>query len=222
MDKLVRAELHCHTRFSKDSLTEIQDLVNTCRKKGIQRLAITDHNTIEGALQAYQLAPDLVIVGEEVMTQRGELLAFFMTKAIPRGLEPEKAITLLHEQGAFISVSHPFDAVRNGAWKLEDLEKIASQVDAIETFNSRCSSSRVNQQALDFARNHGLAGTAGSDAHTLWEVGKATLTLEAFSNAAELRKVLGKARGDLVLSPFYVHIASSYARMYKQFKKLPS
>lgn len=218
MAGLVCVELHCHTLFSKDSLTKIDDLIHTCRKKGIGRLAITDHNTIDGALLGYQLDPALIIVGEEIMTEKGELLAFFVKEAVPRGLKPEKAIELLREQGSFISVSHPFDAVRNGAWQRSDLEAIAPLVDAIETFNSRCNSARVNQEAVDFARSYHLPGTAGSDAHTLWEVGRATLTLEPFTNASELRKSLLQAQPKLSLSPFFVHVASSYARITKQIK----
>ncbi len=221
MSGLVKAEFHCHTIYSKDSLTTVADLVATCRRKGVTRLVVTDHNTIAGAQLACQFAPDLVVVGEEIMTEKGELLAFFVQETIPRGLKPVKAIELLRQQGAFISVSHPFDSVRNGAWALADLEEIAPLVDAVETFNSRCSAPQANQSALDFSRKYDLAGTVGSDAHTLWEIGRATLTLAEFMNTAELRNALRDARPELSSSPFFVHIASSYARLYKQIKRKP-
>ena len=131
-------EFHCHTNASKDSLTEPADLVTAARRKGIDRLIITDHNTIAGARAAQALNPELVIVGEEIMTTRGEILASFVQEEIPAGLTPHQTIRRLRDQGAFISVSHPFDRLRKGAWLEQDLERIIDQVDAIEVFNARC------------------------------------------------------------------------------------
>ena len=189
----VRVEFHCHTLFSKDSLTHPEALIQTCRRKGIDRLAVTDHNTIAGARAAQRLDPERVIVGEEIMTEKGELLALFVQEEIPKGLPPLDVIRRLREQEAFISVSHPFDAARNGAWALADLLEIAPRVDAIETFNSRCTGQRPNELAQAFAAEHHLAGTVGSDAHIVWEVGRATLLVAAFKDAAELRRSILQA-----------------------------
>jgi predicted metal-dependent phosphoesterase TrpH len=111
---MLRVEFHCHTRFSKDSLTRPRALVDTCRRKRIDRLVVTDHNTIAGARAAHALAPELVIVGEEIMTTRGEILAAFVSEEVPMGLSPSETIRLLKDQGAFISVSHLFDKWRSG------------------------------------------------------------------------------------------------------------
>jgi predicted metal-dependent phosphoesterase TrpH len=167
------------------------------------------------------LDPERVIVGEEIMTTKGELLALFVQEEVPKGLPPLEAIQRLRQQDAFISVSHPFDAVRNGAWALEDLLEIAPLVDAIETFNSRCAGPRPNQQALAFAAEHHLAGTVGSDAHTLWEVGRATLLVEPFKDAAQLRISIRQAEARLLPSPYWVHFASTYARISKKLKINP-
>src|SRR5271157_2003852 len=105
-------EFHCHTVFSKDSLTSPQKLVDTCRRKGIDRVIVTDHNTIEGARAAQLIDPERVIIGEEIMTTRGEILAAFVTKEIPARLSPIETIKRLRDQDAFISVSHPFDEWR--------------------------------------------------------------------------------------------------------------
>ena len=72
--RTIRVELHCHTYRSKDCLMRVDRLLATARRKGLQRLAITDHNQIEGAFEAYAMDPELVIVGEEIFTTRGELL----------------------------------------------------------------------------------------------------------------------------------------------------
>ena len=144
---LKRVEFHCHTIYSKDSLTTPERLVKTCRRKAIDRVVITDHNTIAGACAAQVLDPELVIVGEEVLTTQGELLAAFVLEEIPARLSPQEAIRRLKDQGAFISVSHPFDVYRGGHWEEADLLEILPDVDAIEVFNSRCWSPEFNHRA---------------------------------------------------------------------------
>ncbi len=212
----LRVDFHCHTTFSKDGLTTAKGLVDACHHRGLDRVVVTDHNTIAGALAARDLDPELVIVGEEIMTARGEILAAYVTEAIPRGLSPQETIRRLRDQAAFISVSHPFDSWRSGAWKLEDLLEIAPLVDAIEVFNARCSLAKDNRRAMKFARHHNLPGTAGSDAHAACELGTATLVLPQFASPDELRRVIGQAKVQGRLSPFWVHFLSQYARLRKK------
>jgi predicted metal-dependent phosphoesterase TrpH len=217
---LLTAEFHCHTIYSPDSLTRPEALLAQCVKKGIARIAITDHNTTRGAKLAQAWDPLRVVVGEELMTTRGELLVFYVQEELPRGLTPQEAIRELRQQGAVISVSHPFDRARNGAWELNDLLEIAPLVDAIETFNARCWGSGPNLAAQAFAAAHNLPGTSGSDAHLISEVGKATLRLPEFNNASELRQALRQAQPQGGLSSQFVHVGSTYARWYKKIRKL--
>ena len=216
---MVSVEFHCHTVFSKDSLTSPQKLVETCRRKGIDRVVVTDHNTIAGALAAQKLAPELVIVGEEILTTRGEILAAFVTEEIPPYLSPQETIRRLKKQGAFISVSHPFDRLRNGAWKEEDLLEILLDVDAIEVFNSRCMDPKFNKYARDFAEKYNILGTVGSDAHAAFELGRSLLLLEQFEGPDEMRKVIQSGVQKTRLSSPWVHITSRYAVMYKAIKE---
>jgi predicted metal-dependent phosphoesterase TrpH len=208
-------DFHTHTSASKDSLTTPQELVRATLRNGLGRVVVTDHNTIEGALAAQALAPELVIVGEEIMTTQGELCAAFVSQSVPRGLTPLEAIRRLRDQGAFISVSHPFDSWRSGAWKETDLLEIIPLVDAIEIFNARCLRREDNTRAIAFALQHNLPGTAGSDAHAAFEIGHACLELPEFSDADGLRAVIAQGRVVGTLSPFWVHAASSYARWRK-------
>lgn len=219
MPDQVRAEFHCHTVYSKDSLMRVEALLAACRKKGIDRIAITDHNTIQGARLAQKLDPQRVIVGEEIMTLKGELLAFFVKKEVPKNLPPLEAIRRLRDQGAFISVSHPFDHLRKGAWDLPDLLEIAPLVDAIETFNARCLRKRTNELAQAFAAEHNLPGTAGSDSHSLLEVGRATLLLPDFHTPAELKEALLQAHPQVQLSASWVHLTSTYAKLRRRVWK---
>ncbi len=133
---MISIDFHTHTFASKDSLTTPEKLLAAAKRKGLDRIVITDHNTITGALAAQALDPSRFIVGEEIKTTRGEILAAYVSEAIPAGLTPQETIRRLREQGAFVSVSHPFD-VRSGAWALEDLLEIVPLVDAIEVFNAR-------------------------------------------------------------------------------------
>jgi len=191
--------------------------VQAAQRAGLDRVIITDHNSIGGALEAQRIAPGLVIVGEEIMTTHGELLAAFVREEIPSGLEPLEAIRRLRAQGAFISVSHPFDQVRGGHWELADLLEITPLVDAIETFNSRCMDMRPNQAALEFARQHNLAGTVGSDAHTTRELGRASLRLDEFLDADGLRRVIRSGKEKVGLSSPLIHLTSRYAVLIKKF-----
>ena len=214
-----RVEFHCHTIYSKDSLVSPTSLVDTCRCKGIDRVIITDHNTIAGALKAQRIAPDLVIIGEEIMTTKGEILAAFVTEEIPAMLSPKETIRQLKEQGAFISISHPFDFTRSGHWQEADLLDILPDIDAIETFNARCLLSSMNGKAQEFASKHGVASTVGSDAHTLFELGRATLTLPQFNSASELRAIICQGTPQTRKTGIQARVASRYAVVHKKICK---
>jgi predicted metal-dependent phosphoesterase TrpH len=215
---MLRCEFHSHTVYSKDSLTQPEKILAACQRKGIQRIAITDHNTIQGGLHARSLDPEHVIVGEEIMTTQGELLAFFVEEEIPHGLSPQETIQRLRGQEAFISVSHPFDRMRKGAWKEADLLEILPLIDAIEIFNSRCISPESNRLAQDFARQHDLASTVGSDAHVIFEIGRATMLLPEFHDAQGLQAVIRQGEPRVSLSSPWVHLTSRYASWYKKLK----
>ena len=212
----LKVEFHCHTIFSKDSLVPPQALVNSVRRKGIDRVVVTDHNTVAGARAAQALDPERVIVGEEIMTTRGEILAAFVSEEIPKGLTPQETIRRLKDQGAFISVSHPFDRLRRGGWKEADLLEILPEVDAIEVYNSRCMNPRFNQEARQFAEKYNIAGTVGSDAHVTWELGRSLMSLEAFEGPDELRKLIRRGTSKVRWSPPWIHFTSRYATIYKK------
>ncbi len=212
---MIKLEFHCHTHASKDSLTRPADLISAARRKGIDRVVVTDHNSIVGAREAQAIDPELIIVGEEIMTTQGEILAAFVQEEIPRGLSPKQTIRLLKDQGAFISVSHPFDELRQGGWKESDLLDILPEVDAIEVFNSRCMFPRFNRRAEAFARAHNIAGTVGSDAHAAFELGRSLLLLDPFSGPEEMRRIIGLAGRRVQWSPWWFHLISRYASMKK-------
>lgn len=214
----IRVELHCHTDASADSLLSIPKLLAVCKQRKIDKIAITDHNTIQNALLAQQMAPDSVIVGEEILTRQGELLAFFVKEEIPAGFDAAEVIAELRRQGAFISVSHPYDSFRKGHWQEADLIQVAGQVDAVEIFNARCLLNQHNHQARSFAKQHNLLGTVGSDAHSAGEVGKAHHIMEDFDHVTGFRIALQNSKTYTRLSLPIVHLISRYAKWKKTFQ----
>jgi len=212
---MLRVETHCHTIYSKDSLVRPENLLKACEKKGIDRVVISDHNTTRGAYEAQKLDPQRVIIGEEILTTKGELLAAYMTEEVPAGLTPLETITRLRDQGAFISVSHPFDILRRGHWQEQDLLEIAPLVDAIEVFNARCMSPDFNHQAKVFAKQHNLLGTVGSDAHGAYELGRAAMLLPVFNDTESLINVLPQVEYETRLSSPLVRFTSRFAVLYK-------
>jgi len=213
---MLRVEFHCHTIYSKDCLVRVENLLAACRRKGIDRIVITDHNTTRGAFEAQKIDSQRIIIGEEIKTQKGELLAAFMQEEIPAGLTPMETIALLREQGAFISVSHPFDQLRSGHWHVDDLLEITPLIDAIEIFNARCMAADFNRQSAEFAEEHQLAGTVGSDAHAAFEIGRAAMLLPDFHDAQSFKEALANAEFETRLSSPLVHFTSRYAVWYKQ------
>lgn len=213
---MLSVDFHTHTFASHDSLSTPETFIRGVRHRKLDRVVVTDHNTITGAQKLQALAPELIIVGEEIMTSQGEILGIFVNREVPGGLDPLETIRRLREQGAFISVSHPFDHLRSGAWELEPLMEIRSLVDAIETFNARCMLPGANHEAADFAIKNSLAGTAGSDAHAPIELGAARMILPDFSTPEELRKVINFGRLSARRSPFWVHFFSRYAHWRKK------
>lgn len=187
----INVDFHVHSEFSPDSVTKIEDLVRRAHELNLGKLIITDHNTIKGAQILHKRYPDFVIIGEEILTTKGEILAFFVKEELPRWIDADEAFKRLQDQGAFISLSHPYSFVRYG-WTEAEMERYLPYLDAIEIANGR-NSTRENEQAIEFAAAHGLAGTAGSDAHSLKELGRMMLELDDFSTADELRASIRNA-----------------------------
>ena len=215
-----RVELHCHTQASFDSLASPEAIVRACRARGIDRIAITDHNTMAGIAAVQALAPDLVIPGEEIKTAEGELLGWFMTEPIPGGLSLAETLERLHAQGAVVGVPHPLDRLRMGsALGREALLRVINQVDALEVLNARCLRKRDNDEAMALAKHYDKLITAGSDAHASLEVGTATMLMPPFHDADSFRQSLRQAQIQGKRSCRFVRSYSTFAKLYKRARK---
>ena len=207
---LWHVEFHAHTRASPDAWPTPAALVRRARQVGLHRVFVTDHNALAGARQAHALAPEVALVGLELKTREGELLAYFVQEMVPPGLPPLEALDALKAQGALVALPHPLDP-RRGHWRPETLERLAPLVDAVEVFNARTLSPRANRAAADLARRYGLPMLVGSDAHTLGELGRCRVVLPPFHDAESLRESLRKAHFITRRAPLWVFVASRAA-----------
>ena len=210
---MLKADLHTHTHYSRDSFTSPQQYVDRCLKLGINCVAVTDHNSIEGALAVERIAPFKVIIAEEVKTRDGELTGLFLKEAIPPGLTPEETIERVKAQGGLVSLPHPFDRMRREPLRAQARARILSHLDVIEVFNSRTTFRSDNERARRLAEELGLPMGAGSDAHSPWELGTAYVEMrdfegqEGFLEALRQGRIVGRRANPLV------HIVSTLAKV---------
>jgi hypothetical protein len=213
---LLKADFHIHTSYSADCHMSLEQIIARCSEVGINCIAVTDHGTIEGALKMQQMAPFKVIIGEEILTSWGEIIGLFLKETIPSRLPAPEAISRVKAQGGLVGIPHPFDRFRF-AMKRESLEKIREHIDFIEVFNSRAALLSNPAEAKLFACQHRILVTAGSDAHTLGEVGNAYVEMPDFDGRQQFLAAL--AAGKIVgrKSSPWVHLSSTWARLKQRF-----
>jgi predicted metal-dependent phosphoesterase TrpH len=216
------ADLHTHSRASFDALASPASLVRTAARRGLTHLAITDHDRIDGALEAREragdIAPELtVIVGEEVRTADGDLICLFLDEPIPPGLPADETIARARAQGALVGVPHPFDRFRGSLLRDAKLKRLADAVDWIETHNARIAVGKGNQLAAEFAHEHGLPGIAVSDAHSSFEIGVAYTILDGDpSTASGLVAALATAQLVTGRASVYVRLLTPLAKVIQR------
>ncbi len=155
------------------------DVVKAAAARGLTHLAITDHDRIDAALEARDLAPAglTVIVGEEVKTRDGDMICAFLERAIAPGLSAADTIAAVREQGGLVGLPHPFDSNRGSILRDPSMAHIVTSVDWVETHNARVIG-KGNEHASEFALERGLRGVAVSDAHSIMEVGVAYIAVD--------------------------------------------
>jgi predicted metal-dependent phosphoesterase TrpH len=164
---------------------------------GLDPIFVTDHDTIEGALRIRQDQPRRVVVGQEIATTEGELIGLFLERPIPARLAPEAAVAEIRAQGGLVYLEHPYDPFRQHLSE-ETIERLAPAIDIVEVFNGR-SPQEANRKAADLCTMLEAAPGAGSDAHTLGEIGSVYIEMEDFGGAQDFRDKLSEAR--IVVGP---------------------
>lgn len=213
--KLLKADLHIHTKYSADCNTPLEQIVSRCQQTGINCVAIADHGTIEGALKMQSIAPFHVIVAEEILTPLGEIMGMFLKEGIPSGLSVAETISRIKAQDALVSIPHPFDMFRHSALDSEIIEQLAEQIDVIEVFNARSFFNRSSVKAKIFAQKYGIPGSAGSDAHTLHEIGNTYVEMPEFNGKDDFLNALARGRIIRHRANPLVHLNSAWTRLKK-------
>jgi predicted metal-dependent phosphoesterase TrpH len=213
---LIKADLHIHTCYSIDCLTPLEKIVTRCLELGINCLAVADHNTIAGALKLSEIAPFKVIIAEEIATTAGEVMGLFLSEGIRQGLSAQEAISRIRDQGGLVAIPHPFG--RSLPWHANTLtsKEILSRVDIIEAFNSRTPSSGSIRRAAILAKEQGKVASAGSDAHTLGEIGRAYVEMPEFDDPGDFLSSLAQGQIFGRKSSYLPHLASTWAKIKNQ------
>lgn len=212
----IRVDMHTHCEASRDSRTPVRVQAARIKEVGLDVVCATDHDTIDGALRLRELADGFrIVVGEEISSADGDLIALFIERAIPPGLSGEDTIARVREQGGLVCVPHPFSHNRRHRIRRAALERLWPLVDCVETFNAREVLSLDNKRAAEFAKERGIAAAAGSDAHTPWELGRVWVEMEDFAGPDQFRNALrgGIAHGSL--AGVFVHFRTRYDRWSK-------
>ncbi|HYM49778.1 MAG TPA: PHP domain-containing protein [Candidatus Limnocylindrales bacterium] len=207
---MARVDLHLHTEYSPDSVSGLQAVDRRAQRVGLTHLAVTDHNTIAGALRMKEVASLPVIVGEEIMTARGEMIGLFLSELVPPGMSPHKTAEMIHQQGGLVYVPHPLDPLRHGLGEA-GVRELGPAIDVIEVFNARCVRASSNAAAARLADLLPVARSAASDAHSLFEIGRSYVEGPDFSDAPGLKRCLQQGLMHARRSPAAIHLLSRYA-----------
>jgi predicted metal-dependent phosphoesterase TrpH len=190
---LWKVDFHMHSRYSHDSSTGLEELAAHARELGLARIALTDHNTAQGAVAFRELEPELVIAGEEVKTTEGEVIGLFIDRTLRAWQRPEAVMDEIHAMGGLVYVPHPFDRWR-ASFAPHRLVALADRIDVIEGYN-QWADPGANQAATEIARDLGKPVAFGSDAHSIGELGHSWMEIEAFEGPADLLEKLARATG---------------------------
>ena len=216
--KLLKADFHIHTMYSMDCDTPLEKIIERCQELGINCIAIADHGTIEGALKLQSLAPFTVIVAEEMLTPHGEIMGMFLKETIPSKLSIEQTISEIRAQGGLVNIPHPFDTFRGSALGGRMVEEIVDNIDIIETFNARSPLLNSSSKALALAREYGIAQSAGSDAHSVHEIGNAYVEMPEFDGKDDFLDALSRGKICGHRTNPLMHFNTAWAKLRYRFR----
>jgi predicted metal-dependent phosphoesterase TrpH len=188
----VRVDLHLHSHYSHDGQSSLQELIQRCAEIGLDRIALTDHNTVEGAQALAKLAPELAIVGEEAKTREGEVIGLFISNLISPYLPPEEVMDRIHGMGGLTYMPHPLDRSR-AHFSPERIVELADRIDIIETYNAWCDPA-ANEATARLAKDLGKVAATGSDSHAARELGRSWMEMEAYTTPRDFLEKLRHAR----------------------------
>lgn len=215
---MIKVDLHTHSIASPDGGLTLKHYQQAIKSKQLDVIAITDHNRIDFAIDAKKQMPSSIIIGEEIMTTRGEIIGLYLKEAIPAGLTPEKAIQAIKRQNGIVYIPHPFETIRKGL-SPAILDKLVDDVDIIEIRNGRAFFQNMSKQAVAWMQVNGKVGAASSDAHGPKGLGHTYTQLSAIPAKATLVTLLSSG---IVIAGRPSVPALIYPKMNRLLKKVKS
>lgn len=217
---MLRCDLHVHTNFSRDGESSVEDVLLMAKKAGLDAIAITDHDTVDGVAYARDLETDIIVLpGIEISTRQGHLIALGVTGVIPADLDFSETVRLAREAGAVLILPHPYHQWRHGvALRVPDA---IDMVDAVETFNSRFITGSANRKAARVALARGKPGVGGSDAHHARYVGFGLTFVDADRDASSILQAIrdGKTKAGGRMTPLRTYTRQSLKGTVRKIKK---
>ena len=222
----IRAEFHVHTRFSKDSILNKFFILFKLKIKKIKLIAITDHNEVKGAIKYKRFLKKFgidVIVGEEVMTNSGEIIGLFLNEKIEPLQSPEQTIKQIKKQGGIVYLPHPYDEKRyKTVLKEEKQKKLKDEIDFIEIHNGRNVSEKFSDKQKNIQQNLNITPIIGSDAHTFIELGRNYVEVE-YTNIEDfknnMKNIIEKSKFHQKECIKFAHTITKFARIIKMIEK---
>jgi hypothetical protein len=215
----INADLHVHSNYSKDSLITPKDLVYYAKKRGLNAVAVTDHNQIEGSRKIAKETDFLVIPGMEVSSADGHIVALNVSELIPRGLSAAETVDRIHRAGGIAIACHPYVYFK-GALK----DRVCDTFDAVEVINARAFPfKRSVRKAEETAKKLGLPRVAGTDAHFGPQIGYAYTAIEAAEPSVEaITKAIvdGKCKPFGEAVPITLNLQLDFHRIIRTIKKI--
>ena len=208
---MLKMDSHIHSEYSPDSSSKIDDILKVAKRKNIDVIAISDHNTVDGTkevLQKTRSTDILAIPSIEISSTQGHILGFGCEENVPRDLSPEDTIDRIHDLGGLAIIPHPYCFYRHGLLCKSDYKNL--KIDAIETKNARFIVGYCNNKAKKLSKNEHLPGLGASDAHYYKFVGDCYSLIKANQDIDSILKAIkkgdvesrGKGTSNILLSKY--------------------
>lgn len=212
---MYKLDLHSHSQESPDGGLSLKNYQQAVSSKLVDYVAITDHNSIDFATQAQKILGDCIIVGEEIMTNKGEIIGLYLKDRVSPGLSPLETIKRIKEQDGLVYIPHPFETMRHGLHPAT-LEEIADYIDIVEVYNGRASVQNRSAQTVVWAKLNRMTTAASSDAHGYKGLGRTYTTINGQPRRENILQLLSEGTNIAGRPPFQAFLYPKYHRIRKK------